>query len=135
MRIGIITKTSKSYTASRFREAARERGHRVRILDPGKFALMVESGNPSLTYKGRPLSKLDAVVPRIGARQSELSTSIVRQFEQRGVYCANPSHAITVAGDKLRTLQVLSRHRIGIPASAFGDTRRGSNARRNSQNG
>lgn len=119
MRIGILTKTSRSYTAGRFRDAARERGHRVRLLDPGKFALMVESGRPSLTFKGRPLTKLDAIIPRIGARQAEISTSVVRQFEQQGVYCANPSHAISIAGDKLRTLQVLSRHRIGIPASAF----------------
>jgi ribosomal protein S6--L-glutamate ligase len=36
-----------------------------------------------------------------------------------GVFCLNPSHAISVSRDKLRAMQVLSRHRIGIPTTLF----------------
>jgi ribosomal protein S6--L-glutamate ligase len=36
-----------------------------------------------------------------------------------GVSCLNPSTAISVSRDKLRSLQVLSRHDIGMPDSAF----------------
>ena len=44
---------------------------------------------------------------------------MVRQFEQMGVFTLNTSLAILTARDKLRSLQILSRHKIGIPASAF----------------
>jgi ribosomal protein S6--L-glutamate ligase len=46
-------------------------------------------------------------------------TAVVRQFEQMGVYTLNSSQAITVSRDKLRSIQVLSRHAIGIPPTAF----------------
>ena len=35
------------------------------------------------------------------------------------VFCANTAHGIINSRDKLRSLQILSRHHIGIPATAF----------------
>jgi ribosomal protein S6--L-glutamate ligase len=50
----------------------------------------------------------------------------VRQFEMMGVYSLNESVAIARARDKLRALQLLSRHGIGLPVTGFasspGDT-------------
>jgi ribosomal protein S6--L-glutamate ligase len=36
-----------------------------------------------------------------------------------GVFCVNPSQAISVSRDKLRSIQVLSRHHLGIPRTSF----------------
>jgi ribosomal protein S6--L-glutamate ligase len=44
---------------------------------------------------------------------------VVRQFEQMNVFCANSSAGIANSRDKLRSLQILSRHHIGIPQTAF----------------
>lgn len=65
------------------------------------------------------MESYDAVIPRIGASITFFGVAVVRQFEQMGVFTLNGSHAITVARDKLRALQVLSRHAIGFPASSF----------------
>lgn len=35
------------------------------------------------------------------------------------IFCANPAHGIANSRDKLRSLQILSRHHIGIPRTTF----------------
>lgn len=119
MRIGILSRGPRLYSTRRLRDAARERGHEAKVLDPLAFAIDVEQGNPALYHKGRPLRPVDAVVPRIGASITFFGTAVVRQFEQMGVFCANGSLAIAMSRDKLRSLQVLSRHRLGIPRTMF----------------
>ncbi len=119
MRIAILSRNDRSYSTERIVEAARTRGHHAEVLDPLRFAVHVEAGHPSLLYGGKPVEAYDAVIPRIGASITFFGTAVVRQFEQMGVFTLNGSHAITVARDKLRALQVLSRHAIGFPASSF----------------
>jgi ribosomal protein S6--L-glutamate ligase len=89
------------------------------VLDTFSFSIEVEQGAPRLYYKHKKLSSYGAVIPRIGASVTFFGTAVVRQFEQMGVFCVNPSHAISVSRDKLRALQILSRHRIGIPTTLF----------------
>jgi ribosomal protein S6--L-glutamate ligase len=45
--------------------------------------------------------------------------AVVRQFEQMDVFCANSAAGIATSRDKLRSLQVLSRHHVGIPKTTF----------------
>ena len=119
MKIGILSNNKKLYSTGRLKDAARKRGHAVKVIEPNKISIFVERGHPSLYYNGKPLEKLTAIVPRSSAAQSFVATAVVRQFEQMGVFSLNASHAIAIANDKLRTLQILSRHKIGIPPSAF----------------
>ena len=44
---------------------------------------------------------------------------MVRQFEQMDVYTPNTASGIVHSRDKLRSLQILSRHDIGIPHTTF----------------
>ena len=119
MRIAILSRARRCYSTRRLREAALARGHDVKVLDTLRFSMVVEKGQPDLFYKNRKLSRYDAVIPRIGASITFYGTAVVRQFEQMGVFTLNGSHAITVARDKLRALQVLSRHSVGFPATTF----------------
>ncbi len=119
MRIGILSRAPRCYSTRRLREAAQERGHDVRVLDSLRAAMSVEQGRPGLLYKNRRLPPIDAVIPRIGASITFYGTAVVRQFEQMGVFTLNASHAISVARDKQRALQVLSRHHIGFPPTTF----------------
>ena len=119
MKIAILSRSRNLYSTRRLREAVEMRGHEVRILDTLSFSIEVEQGAPRLYYKNKKLSDYDAVIPRIGASVTFFGTAVVRQFEQMGVFCVNPSHAISVSRDKLRALQVLSRHRIGLPKTLF----------------
>ena len=98
---------------------AAQRGHKVKVLDTLKFAIDLQPGEPDLYYRGKRLSHYDAVLPRIGASITYFGTAVVRQFEQMDVFTANSSVGIANSRDKLRSLQILSRHHIGIPATTF----------------
>ncbi len=119
MRIGILSREPKNYSTRRLKQAALARGHKIKVLDTLRFGIYVEEQQPDLSYLGKSLPHYDAIIPRIGASITFFGTAVVRQFEQMGTYCLNPSLAITVSRDKLRSLQVLSRHDIGMPSSAF----------------
>ncbi len=119
MKIAVLSRGPRLYSTRRLKEAAIARGHEAKVLNTLSFSIEVEQGQPSLYYKHRKLSDYDAVIPRVGASVTFFGTAVVRQFEQMGVFCVNPSHAISVSRDKLRALQVLSRHRVGIPKTLF----------------
>ncbi len=118
MKIGILSASSKIYSTRRIKEAAQARGHSVRIMPATEFSILVDQGNPKLLFRGQEVTKYDAIIPRIGATRGDFESAVVRQFEQMGIYTLNPSHGISVARDKLRGMQILSGHSIGIPASA-----------------
>lgn len=124
MKIAILSRAARCYSTRRLREAGEARGHAVRVLDTFSCSIGLETGAPELYYKGRRVGRFDAIVPRIGASISFYGTAVVRQFEQMGVYSLAASHAISVARDKLRSMQILSRHDIGLPATAFVRDRR-----------
>ncbi len=84
-----------------------------------RFAIDLASDEPDLQYRGKPVPDLDAVLPRIGASITFFGMAVVRQFEQMDIYTPNTSHGIANARDKLRAIQILSRHDIGIPATTF----------------
>jgi ribosomal protein S6--L-glutamate ligase len=100
-------------------EAAESRGHEASVLDTLKFAISCDMGTPELFYKNEPLAHFDGVIPRIGASITFYGTSVVRQFEQMDVFCANTATGIANSRDKLRSLQILSRFDIGIPPTEF----------------
>ena len=119
MKLAILSASPKCYSTRRLREAAVQRGHEVKVLNTLKFAIDLEEGSPDLFFRQKRLSHYDAVLPRIGASITYFGTAVVRQFEQMDVFCANPSAAIATSRDKLRSLQILSRHQIGIPQTTF----------------
>ncbi len=119
MKIAILSRGPKLYSTRRLKEAAESRGHEARVLDTLACSIEVAHGSPRLYYKNKKLADYDAVIPRIGASITFFGTAVLRQFEQLGTFCVNPSHAISVSRDKLRALQVLSRHKIGIPTTLF----------------
>jgi ribosomal protein S6--L-glutamate ligase len=117
--IAILSQNHRLYSTRRLHEAARKRGHHCKVLDTLKFGIYVDTKIPRLTYRGKLLEHYDAVLPRIGSSIGFYGAAVVRQFEQMGVFSLNSSAAIIVARDKLRSMQVLSRHDIGIASSAF----------------
>ncbi len=119
MKIAILSRSPRAYSTRRLREAMSRRGHPVRVLDTLRFSMTLERNGPDLHFRGRRLTHYDAVVPRIGHSISFYGAAVVRQFEQMGVYCVNPAHGILAARDKLRALQILSRHDIDMPPTTF----------------
>jgi ribosomal protein S6--L-glutamate ligase len=121
MNIAILSRNSKLYSTRRLVEAGRERGHRVRVLDPLRCYMRITPGEFSIHYKGKQLADYAAVIPRIGASITFYGTAVLRQFEMMGVYTPNTSDAVLRARDKLRCLQLLARQEVGMPNTVFGD--------------
>lgn len=119
MKIAILSRDPKLYSTRRLKEACVRHGHKARVFDTLKFALCVEKGKPRLLYNNKPFDEYDAVIPRIGASITFFGAAVVRQFEQMGIFSLNSSSSITNSRDKLRAIQILSRHKIGIPATTF----------------
>lgn len=121
MKLAILSRNSKLYSTRRLVEAARQRGHTVRVLDPLRCYMRIASSGFQLHYKGRSLAGYDAVIPRIGASITRYGTAVLRQFELMGTYSPNPSDAILRARDKLRAHQLLAAQGIDLPVTVFGD--------------
>lgn len=119
MKLGILSRKKELYSTRRLVEAAEERGHSVRVIDPLRCYMNISANNPTIHFKGEDLGGFDAIIPRIGASITFYGTAVVRQFEMMGVYCLNESQAITRARDKLRSMQLLSREGIGLPITGF----------------
>lgn len=121
MKLAILSRNAKLYSTQRLVEAARARGHTVRVLDPLRCYMRIAPGEFRLNYKGRPLSGVEAVIPRIGASVTFYGTAVLRQFELMGARTPNTSDAILRARDKLRCHQMLAGEGIGLPVTVFGD--------------
>lgn len=119
MKIAILSRNSKLYSTRRLVEAAEARGHEALVLDHLKCSVIGEHKNPRIIYEGKELDGIGAVIPRIGASVTFYGTAVVRQFEMQKVFTINSSIAIVRSRDKLRSLQIFSRHDIGIPKTIF----------------
>ena len=119
MKLAILSRSPRAYSTRRLRIAAEERGHTAKVLNTLRFAIDLSSAEPDLQFRGKRLGDYDAVLPRIGASITYFGTAVVRQFEQMDVYTPNTAAGIANARDKLRAIQILSRHDIGIPGTTF----------------
>jgi ribosomal protein S6--L-glutamate ligase len=119
MKLAILSRAPRAYSTQRLKLAAIDRGHECKVLNTLRFAIDLSSSEPDLQFRGKPLSDYDAVLPRIGASITYFGSAVVRQFEQMDVYTPITANGITNSRDKLRAIQILSRHDIGMPKTAF----------------
>ena len=119
MKLAVLSRAPHAYSTQRLKAAALERGHEVRVLNTLRFAIDLSGDVPDMQYRGKQLSDFDAILPRIGTSITFYGMAVVRQFEQMDVYTPNTAAGIANSRDKLRSIQILSRHDIGIPATMF----------------
>ncbi|MCR8549308.1 30S ribosomal protein S6--L-glutamate ligase [Salipiger sp. P9] len=119
LRLAVLTREPENYSTRRLIAAAEARGHTMEVIDTSRCYMNIRAVGGEVHYDGRRLPHYDAVIPRIGASITSYGTAVVRQFESLGTYCLAGSDGITVSRDKLHAHQVLARHRIGMPTTAF----------------
>ncbi|MCC3861083.1 30S ribosomal protein S6--L-glutamate ligase [Pseudemcibacter aquimaris] len=122
LRIGILTREPNNYSTKRMVEEAEKRNHTVELIDTRRCYLNIQSHSPEVHYDGKPLPHYDAIIPRIGASLTFYGMAVVRQFEAMGTYCLNAASAIGASRDKLAAHQILARHRIPMPTTAFASS-------------
>jgi ribosomal protein S6--L-glutamate ligase len=121
MRIVVLSQNPNLYSTKRLIEAGEKKGHEMIIVDHSKCNLVIEKKNPTIIYKGKEITNIDGVIPRIGASITFYGTAVVRQFEMMKVFTATESQALVRSRDKLRSLQILSRAGLGLPKTVFSN--------------
>ena len=119
----ILSRNPKLYSTSRLVEAATARGAETLVIDPLHCVVNLSKKRPEIDFHGRIVKDVDGIIPRIGASITFYGLAVLRQFEMMGVFAANESQAVARSRDKLRSLQLFSRHDIGIPRTAFARRR------------
>jgi ribosomal protein S6--L-glutamate ligase len=115
MKIAILSNGPGNYSTKRLKNIAIERGHEVDIIKYRDCYASIEKSDPTVWYKGEPLSGYDAIIPRIASSMTRYGSMIVRQFEMQGIYTITSSISIVRSRDKLRSMQLLARAGVGIP--------------------
>lgn len=123
MKVYILSGNEKLYSTRRLFEAAKERGWKVRVLDYLKCSIEIMKGDLKINYEGEQLKSPDAVIPRIGASRTFYGTAIVRHFEMMNAFTTAGSLAISRSRDKLRSLQILSKHGVDMPKTVYASNR------------
>jgi ribosomal protein S6--L-glutamate ligase len=117
-----LSRSKNIYSTKRLVEAARDRGHKVEVVDVLKCYMNITANKPTVYYKSGELKlklEFDAVIPRIGASVTTYGTAVLRQFEVGGIYSLNESVAIARSRDKLRAHQLLARKGVGMPITSY----------------
>ncbi len=130
MKIAVLSRNESLYSTRRLVQAARARGHHVRVIDTLTVAVevglskggnssprLITSGPLGLTRTGS-IPEVDAIIPRIGASVTFYGLAVVRQFEALGVLTTAGAPAIACSRDKLHSLQRMSRAGLPIPRTA-----------------
>lgn len=119
LKIVILSRNPNLYSTSQLVKAGERRGHEMMVVDHSKCDIIIEKKNPHIFYRGKELTGIDAVIPRIGASVTFYGAAVVRQFEMMKVFSAIESQALVRSRDKLRSLQILARAGLGMPKTAF----------------
>ena len=99
MKLGILSRNLTCYSTRRLREAAKQRGHNVKVLDTLKFAIDLEQGEPDLYFRRKQLSDYDADVLVNQGRE------VVSYFREVAGECGDAKKASNwIQQDVLRTL-------------------------------
>lgn len=119
MNIAVLSRKSSLYSTRRLIEAGEKRGHTMNVINHTKCYMVLQSEDPDIFLGDHELDDIDAVIPRIGASVTFYGSSVIRQFEVKGVFTTLSSLALVRSRDKLRSLQILARSGVGIPHTAF----------------
>ncbi|MCB1147179.1 MAG: RimK family alpha-L-glutamate ligase, partial [Leptospiraceae bacterium] len=110
------------YSTRRLFEEAYKRGHKVKVYPPIDLSMLLSRRSLQLYFQRNQISAPDCIIPRLGMKKPGYTLSVIRQFEMMKVTTLNGSQAMGRSRDKLRALQILSQHNIGIPKTFFLDS-------------
>lgn len=117
--IAILSQNVNLYSTKRLVEEGCYLGHTIHVLDIARCYLTVRATAPQIHYGDRTLTGYHVIVPRIGASQTSLGATVIRQFEAIHTATTVSSNALITSRDKLFSLQTLGAAGIQIPKTTF----------------
>ena len=122
LRIAVLSREPHSYSTTRLVSEGEARGHVIEVIDTTRCYMAINASAPGVHCDGHRLPHFDAVIPRIGASVTAYGAAVLRQFETTGAWCVNAAAGILASRDKLHAHQILARHHIDMPATAFASS-------------
>ncbi|MBO6933721.1 MAG: RimK family alpha-L-glutamate ligase [Deltaproteobacteria bacterium] len=119
VRIGILSREKDAESNRRLVEAFTSRGHDARVLNTMRLSIELVPGAPTLAYRGKPLPRIDGVVPRIGVSATFHGAAVLAQLRLMGIYSPVSARGLRCSRDKLQALQVFAETSIPYPPTAF----------------
>jgi ribosomal protein S6--L-glutamate ligase len=119
LKICILSRDRQLYTTKRLLWTVKELGHDPIFMDTLKLSLMVQDSRFDVFYEEENVGQMDVVLGRIGASITDYGLAVVRHFELGGVPVVNSSQSIADSRDKFRSLQILTKHGIRVPATTL----------------
>ena len=104
-------------------EAIEKRGHKYTIAKPRDFDIFISSsvhGHDALYLRGEKVlaSDYDACISRLG-EQREFGGKVIRQLQNKGIFCVQSGDAIDTCADKFKSAQIMSKAHIRVPKQFY----------------
>lgn len=115
MRFTVLSRSATVPSTARLVEEARERGHKVQVLNPVKVELVFDRDGQGVFYERKRVAVPDVVVPRLAGSIASYGLAVVEQFAMRGALVMNGARAIARSRNPMRFLQVLAANGLEIP--------------------
>ena len=119
MVLAILSRNPGLYSTQSLAIAGRKRNHRMLVLDPYHCSQLIVGGKPRLYYASRPLMRIDAIIPRIGATATDIGASVIDHFTSMGVYTTTTSDALLKARNKWSCSQFLAARGLPVPEACL----------------
>ena len=119
MNIVVLSRNASLYSTQSIVEAAKKKGHHVRVLDHMFCDLIIDTKEPAIYYNFQKLDNVHAVIPRIGTAATAIGSAVIRQFEHMGVFSTLSPEPLLRTRNKLSCLQCLAAEGILVPRTAI----------------
>jgi ribosomal protein S6--L-glutamate ligase len=125
VRLTVLSRSTSIFTTRRICEAARERGHEVRVIDPLDVEMGLGPGGSVVYWRGKAFPRTDVVLPRIGRSIHQYGIAVVNQLELLGLPVLNGSWGIAASRNKMRSLQFLAAEGVPVPRTVMASNSSG----------
>jgi len=119
MNVVVLSRSSSIPSTRRLVDAARARGHKVRVMSTAHVAVHLDRRGSRLRYRQKVIKVPDVVIPRIAASIASYGLPVVEQFAAHGSVVMNTAHAIGQSRNPARCLQRLAANGLDIPTTVL----------------
>lgn len=99
-----------------FTDAIKAQGYVPVVYKVDKCQMYFTKRGASILYNNKPIKGCDILIPRLDFSVNiDLEVSIIKQFQLMGIPVLNKYLPISRAKNKLRTMQILTRHKVPVP--------------------
>lgn len=119
MKIGVLSKNPEFWATTEIMRALKAKGSEAVYVKTPEIHLMLEGSKVDAIYEKKSLSRLDAVIPRIGRSLTQLGIMLLKHFELMKIPSTLSMNGLLTARNKYLALQALHAAGVKIPESVL----------------